>query len=132
MGRHGHVQIRHAEYGEVYFTGCGQCAAADWLEEKGINICTKEDCGVQYADSWEIEIPYKKVPKKMSETGYAPDYGKIQRVIDMLRKHPDSFDKSLSPDCQGEKYSEDLANLLEEGLKAAKKHGYSWIVIDWY
>ena len=50
----------------------------------------------------------------------------------MLRKHPGSLDNHLSPDCRGKKYGEDLANLLEEGLKSAKEHRYSWINIDWY
>lgn len=133
MGRRGHVQVRQAEYGDVCFTDWGQSAAANWLEENGINICTQEDCGTEYADHWEIEIPDRRVPKKKkSDIGYAPDYDHIQKVIDRLREHPDALDEYLEESCRGQEFGESLADLLDEGLKAAKKHKYSWIVIDWY
>lgn len=131
MGRRGYVQVKHAEYGDTCFSDWAQSAAAEWLEENGINICTPEDCVSNDADHWEIEIPCK-LAEENRRIGYVTDYDHIQKVIDRLREHPDALDEYLDEDCRDREFGYDLACLLDEGLKSAKKNGYSWINIDWF
>lgn len=107
----------------VCLSDWGQSAAASYLEELGLNICTESpmiDSG--NADKWEIELPWTGKGKRAHI-----DWRKMEKIVRDLRKKP-----SLVTADDGAEYGEDLAALLEEGLKAAKKHNYSWIIVDFW
>lgn len=124
MGRRGYVQKRQAEHEmSVCLSDRGQSDAASYLEELGLNICTESsmiDSG--NADKWEIELPWTGKGKRAHI-----DWRKMEKIVRDLRKEP-----SLVTSDDGAEYGEDLAALLEEGLKAAKKHNYSWIIVDFW
>lgn len=124
MGRRGYVQKRQAEHEmSVCLSDRGQSDAASYLEELGLNICTESsmiDSG--NADKWEIELPWTGKGKRAHI-----DWRKMEKIVRDLRKEP-----SLVTADDGTEYGEDLAALLEEGLKAAKKHNYSWIIVDFW
>ena len=124
MGRRGYVQKRQAEHEmSVCLSDRGQSDAASYLEELGLNICTESsmiDSG--NADKWEIELPWTGKGKRAHI-----DWRKMEKIVRDLRKEP-----SLVTADDGAEYGEDLAALLEEGLKAAKKHNYSWIIVDFW
>ena len=124
MGRRGYVQKRQAEHEmSVCLSDRGQSDAASYLEELGLNICTESsmiDSG--NADKWEIERHWTGKGKRAHI-----DWRKMEKIVRDLRKEP-----SLVTADDGAEYGEDLAALLEEGLKAAKKHNYSWIIVDFW
>lgn len=124
MGRRGYVQKRQAEHEmSVCLSDWGQSAAASYLEELGLNICTESSMiGSEDADKWEIELPWTGKGKRAHV-----DWRKMEKIVRDLRKKP-----SLVCGDDGTEYGEDLAALLEEGLKAAKKHNYSWIIVDFW
>ena len=114
MGRRAHCQIRQLEYGDCKLTDWAQSSALEYLQECGINVMSNEDCNLEDADQWEIEI----------------DSAKIRKAIKNLRKDPSlvQTEESESPrDC-----GDDLADVLEEGLQAAKKRKYTSIYLDWF
>ena len=124
MGRRGYVQNRQAEHEmSVCLSDWGQSAAASYLEELGLNICTESpmiDSGD--ADKWEIELPWTGKGKRAHI-----DWRKMEKIIRDLRKKP-----SLVTADDGAEYGEDLAALLEAGVKYAKKRGYRWIIVDFW
>lgn len=120
MGRRAHVQIKQPEYSVCEFTDWAQSSAAAYLDENGINVFTGNNYdSVEYADHWEIEIPWN-----FNGKGYA----EIQIIIDDLRAHPEKIHSGEYGDSCGKEF----ASLLEEGLEAAKKNGYDYIFIDWF
>lgn len=123
MGRRGYVQKRHAEHEmSVCLSDWGQAAAARYLEELGFNIVTGSPMiDSENADRWEIELPWIGKGKRAHV-----DWRKMERIIRDLRKNPSLV---LSEDTD---YGDDLAALLEEGVKAAKKRDYNWIIIDFW
>lgn len=131
MGRRGHVQTRHAEYDEsVRLSDWAQGTAAAYLTKKGINVYTGDSAGMAdpaYSDRWEIEIPVKRVGRG-ENAKYVRDVDRMDRIIAELRRHPD---RMMSEDGK-EPYGEDLAALLEAGMKAAEKHGYDWILVEFW
>ena len=131
MGRRGHVQTRHAEYDEnVCLSDWAQETAAAYLIKKGINVYTGDSAGMAdpaCSDRWEIEIPVKRVGRG-ENVKYVRDVARMDRIIAELRRHPD---RVKSEDGK-EPYGEDLAALLEAGMKAAEKHGYDWILVDFW
>lgn len=131
MGRRGHVQARHAKYDKnVCLSDWAQESAVAYLEEKGIDVCTGDSSGMTdpaYSDHWEIEIPMKKVGRG-ENAKYVRDVARMDRIIAELRRHPD---RVKSEDGK-EPYGEDLAAILEAGMKAAEKHGYDWILVDFW
>ena len=124
MGRRGYVQNRQAEHEmSVCLSDWGQSAAASYLEELGLNICTESpmiDSGD--ADKWEIELPRTGKGKRAHI-----DWRKMEKIVRDLRKKP-----SLVTADDGAEYGEDLAALLEAGVKYAKKRGYRWIIVDFW
>ena len=124
MGRRGYVQNRQAEHEmSVCLSDWGQSAAASYLEELGLNICTESPMiDSDNADKWEIELPWTGKGKRAHI-----DWRKMEKIVRDLRKKP-----SLVTADDGAEYGEDLAALLEEGLKAAKKHNYSFIIVDFW
>ena len=131
MGRRGHVQTRHAEYDEnVCLSDWAQETAAAYLIKKGVNVYTGDSAGMAdpaCSDRWEIEIPVKRVGRG-ENVKYVRDVARMDRIIAELRRHPD---RVKSEDGK-EPYGEDLAALLEAGMKAAEKHGYDWILVDFW
>lgn len=131
MGRRGYVQIRHAECSQsVCLSDYAQATATAYLEKKGINIYTGDSSGMSYpdcSDRWEIEIPMKRVGRGQN-VKYLLDTDKMNRIIADLKKHPDKVTSEYGDGA----YGADLAALLEEGMIAAEKHGYKWIIVDWW
>ena len=131
MGRRGHVQARHAEYDEsVCLSDWAQESAAAYLTKKGINVYTGDSAGLAdpaCSDRWEIEIPVKRVGRG-ENVEYVRDVARMDRIIAELRRHPD---RVMSEDGK-EPYGEDLAALLEAGMKAAETHDYGWIIVDFW
>ena len=132
MGRRGYVQKRHAEYDQsVCLSDYVQATAVAYLEEKGIDVHTGDSSGMadpDCSDHWEIAIPTKTVGRGRN-VKYVRDVAKMNRIIADLRKHPDRVKSEYG---DGGAYGEDLADLLEAGMKAAEKHGYDWIMIDFW
>lgn len=131
MGRGGYVQKVQATHDmDVCLSGWAQATAVAYLEGKGINVYTGDtscmsdpDC----SDHWEIEIPTKRTGRGKNAKDVI-DVNRMDRIISDLRKHPG---KVKSEDGDGE-YGEDLAAILETGMKAAVKHGYEWIMVDFW
>ena len=134
MGRRGYVQSRQAEHdADVCLSDWAQETAAAYLTEQGINVYTGDSTGMAdpaYSDRWEIEIPLKRVVS--GENGenvkYVRDVARMDSIIAELRRHPD---RVMSEDGK-EPYGEDLAALLEAGMKAAEEHDYEWIIVDFW
>ena len=126
MGRRGYVQKRQAEHEmSVCLSDWGQSAAAEFLENEGLNLCTGDSSGMASSENsarWEIELPWTGKGKRAHI-----DWRKMEKIVRDLRKKP-----SLVTADDGTEYGENLAALLEEGLKAAKKHNYSWIIVDFW
>ena len=126
------MQTRHAEHDEIVcLSDYAQATAAEYLEEKGINVYTGSSSGMEdpaYSDHWEIEIPVKRIGRGRN-VKYVRDVNKMNRIIADLRKHPG---KVKSEDSDGGEYGEDLAALLETGMNVAEKHNYEWILVDFW
>ena len=131
MGRRGYVQKRHAEHDQsVCLSDYAQATAVAYLEEKGIDVCTGDSSGMadpDCSDHWEIAIPMKKVGRGKNAE-YVLNTNKMNRIIADLRKHPGK----VKSECNDRAYGEELADLLEAGMKAAEKHGYEWIIVDFW
>lgn len=131
MGRRGYVQSRRAEHDQsVCLSGYAQATAAAYLTEKGIDVYTGDTSGMtdpDCSDHWEIAIPTKKIGRG-ENAKYGLDTAKMNRIIADLRKHPGKVKSEYGDGA----YGEELANLLEAGMKAAEKHGYEWILVDFW
>ena len=131
MGRRGYVQSRRAEHDQsVCLSGYAQATAAAYLTEKGIDVYTGDTSGMtdpDCSDHWEIAIPTKKIGRG-GNAKYGLDTAKMNRIIADLRKHPGKVKSEYGDGA----YGEELANLLEAGMKAAEKHGYEWILVDFW
>lgn len=126
MGRSGHLQTRHAEHRGPSLTAYCSQHAADFLEERGLEVVSHPgECEAGDADQWEIEIPVKR---RKNDT-YFRDFGSILKIAAELRKNPVLVkdDYGDDRDC-----GDDLADILEEGVRVAKLHKYNWIIIDWW
>ena len=131
MGRRGYVQSRQAEHdADVCLSDWAQESAASKQTKKGINVYTGDSAGLAdpaCSDRWEIEIPVKRVGRG-ENVEYVRDVDRMDHIIAELRRHPD---RVMSEDGK-EPYGEDLAALLEAGMKAAETHDYEWIVVDFW
>ena len=131
MGRRGYVQKRHAEHDQsVGLSDYAQATAVAYLEEKGIDVCTGDSSGMadpDCSDHLEIAIPTKKVGRGKNEK-YVLNTDKMNRIIADLRKHPGKVKSEYGDGA----YGEELADLLEAGMKAAEKHDYNWILVDFW
>ena len=131
MGRRGYVQSRRAEHDQsVCLSDYAQATAVAYLEEKGIGVYTGDSSGTadpDFSDHWEIAIPMKKIGRGRN-VEYIRDVDKMNRIIADLRKHPGKVKSEYG---NGD-YGEELAALLEAGMKAAEKHGYNWILVDFW
>ena len=126
MGRRGYVQKRQAEHDTaICLSDRCQSAAAEFLENEGLNVCTGDSSGMAdsgSSDHWEIELPWTGEGRRANI-----DWTKMERIVRKLRKNP-----ALVSGDNGTEYGEDLAALLEAGVKYAKKHNYSWIIVDFW
>ncbi|MCF0230944.1 MAG: hypothetical protein HUJ63_01430 [Enterococcus sp.] len=125
MGRGARAQTRQAEHGCGYLSDWGQAAAARFLREEGVEISVADDlCDAENADKWEIQLD-----ARYDEAAGGPtiDYGRMEALIGRLRTTP-----GLVVCEDGVDRGEALADVLEDGVEASKKHGYDWIVIDWW
>lgn len=128
MGRRGYVQKMQARHDmDVCLSDWAQATAVAYLEGKGINVYTGDSSGMSdpdYSDHWEIEIPLKRTRGGK----YVRDTARMDRIVADLRRHPEKVKGETG---EGE-YGEDLAALLEAGMKAAEKHDYEWIMVDFW
>lgn len=126
MGRAGHLQTRHAEHKYHSLTAYCSQNAADFLEERGLEVVSHpEECEARDADQWEIEIPVKR----RKNGTYFRDFGSILKIAAELRKNPALVKDDYG---DGNDCGEDLADILEEGVRVARLHRYEWIIIDWW
>lgn len=127
MGRRGYVQTRPAEYGAC-ITDWAQNSLYRYLTRRGLEVNSTDDlCNTEDADHWEIPIPEKGVGRgKKRKRVY--NYDKILKVAADLRKNP----KAVKADDDEGEYGDLAASMLEEGIKAAKKHKLGTITIDWW
>lgn len=118
MGRNGRARVREPEYGIAAVRGDLQYDICNFLTRKGIEVYTNEDCNVEDASYWELQLPQKK--------DMSPDYAKMQKVVDCLRKRPSAIlDSGKRP------AGNDVANMLQEGLDAARRDNAPEIVVEW-
>lgn len=127
MGIRGHVVTRPAEYGSCV-TAWAQESFYNFLTEKaGLEVSTDNDFCPEGADRWGIEIPRKLVGRGKGRKLVA-DYEAILRIAKRLREHP-----NLIKDDDGEYgLGDQCAQLLEEGVQAAKDYEMTAITIDWW
>lgn len=125
MGIRGYVQKTHAVHGfDHCVSGYAQASAAGFLARRGITIACGECEDPAVADTWEIEFDQRKRNGKWEASPH-----RIESAVRYLRKHPDCV---VGDDGTEGGYGESLADLLEDGLEAAKTHGYNNIIIDWW
>lgn len=128
MGRRGYVQQVRAQHDKtVCLSDWAQATAVAYLEGKGINVYTGDSSGMsspEYSDHWEIEIPMLRT----RGGGYVRDVARMDHIIADLRRHPEKVKGETG---EGE-YGDDLAALLEAGMKAAEAHDYDWIMVDFW
>ena len=129
MGRRGYVMIRQPEYGTC-ITDWAQNAFYDYLTRHGLEVSSGNDSeftNTEDANHWEIEIPYDRRRKPDKDGRLLHNYVKIRRLIADLREHPGRI-----VDYDGSPHGEAAADVLEQGLHAAMRHKYDYIMIDWY
>lgn len=117
MGIKAHVQTKHPAYGKSEMSMWHQGAIWEYLvEREGVNIDSKTgDC---FDDHWFID---------------ASDAAKIEGVIRNLRENPDAFLVYVDgEDGTNRHVAESLAELLREGMEAARANGYDTIDVDWF
>lgn len=129
MSRRGHVQTRQAECKGSEISYWAAESASSFLFDRGINVVMHpgEMCNDGDNDQWEIEIPVLRKKEKNKER-YWKDYAKLMRIAEELRANPGLV---TGEDGKGE-YGNELADILEDGIAAAKEHDYGWIVVDWW
>jgi len=122
MGRRGSVMVREPEYGACEITDWVQSALYDYLCKKRLEVNSpNEECNTEDANHWEIHIDgsYDKKGR------FNPDCAKLEKAIADLRGHPGRIKDGKTP------MGEHIANMLEEGVTAVRKHGYFCLQIDW-
>ena len=118
MAIRAHVQTVQPEYGNYRLSSWVKTAVYCFLGEiKSLDVRTEGEGFL--GDHWDIEFQ---------------NLDAIESVAKQLHEHPDALDKYLDsePDMIGKNFGENLARLLDEGIAAAKKNGYTTIAIDWF
>lgn len=127
MGRRGYVQRRHAEHDtSVCLSDWAQAQAVRYLEDNGINVYTGDSSGMTdpgTSDHWEIEIPMRKTRGGK----FVRDFRKLEGIILDLRKNPHKVTDDMN-----EQHAEELADILETGMRVAESRGYEWIMVDFW
>lgn len=128
MGRRGYVMTRQPEYGTC-ISDWAQTAFYDYLTRHGLEVSSAGDefVNTEDADHWEIAIPYDGRRKPDKDGNRPHNYDKIRRLIADLREHPDR----VAGD-DGSPHGEAAADVLEQGLDAALKYKYDYIMVDWW
>ena len=75
----------------------------------------------------DSEIPIRR-KKVKGRDRYWKDFAKISKIARELRANPGLV---TGDDGKGE-YGDQLAGILEDGIEAAKKYDYGWIIVDWW
>lgn len=120
MGRCGRAQVLMPEYGDCAISDHAQGAVYAYLLGRGLEVVAVDEyCNAEDADRWEIPIPY-------DSSGHN-NYSVLEATIRHCRSNPDAV-KTFD----GYPVGEYLADMLEEGVNAAKKHGYRCIAVDWF
>lgn len=122
MGRSGSVMVREPAYGKFSVTDWVQHKVYGYLCRRGIEVCAPNDvCNTEDADHWEIQIGGSFKGKK-----FIPDCTKLEKAIADLKAHPGRIKDGKT------QMGEQVACMLEEGVKAVKRHGYTCVQIDWF
>ena len=129
MGRRGYVQTRQAEHNGSDFSYSAAESASSFLFEHGIDVVMHPGGMGNDGDNdqWEIEIPIRR-KKVKGRDRYWKDFAKISKIAHELRANPGLV---IGDDGKGE-YGDQLAGILEDGIEAAKKYDYGWIIVDWW
>lgn len=127
MGRRGYVQTRHPEYGDCV-TDWAQRAFYNYLEKRTrLVVDTDNEFAPEGADHWDIRIPERFVGRG-SGRKLVVEYDYVLEVAKRLREKP-----GLIRDEDGEgPYGDQCADVLEQGVKAAKRQRIRTITIDWF
>lgn len=126
MGRRGYVITQPAKYGDSCVSDWAQTSFYNFLMDKTkLDVNTDNEWAPQDADHWTISIP-DKVVKCGKGKRIVADYDHILKVAKRLKARP-----GLVKDRDGESYGDQCAWMLEEGIKAARKHKLFYIAIDW-
>lgn len=126
MGRSGHVQIKPPEYGSS-ISDWVQGELCDYLNDNGLYVIDPEGGDAAYSNRWEIAIPEReRESRKHGESRYYYDYDLVSRLAQYLREHPDEVSHDGTP------YGEEAADMLDEGLSAARENGSGFIIVEWW
>lgn len=127
MGRRGYVITQPAKYGDSCVSDWAQTSFYNFLMDKTkLDVNADNELAPQDADHWSITIPPGKTVKCRQGKRIVADYDYVLKVAKRLKARP-----GLVKDSDGESCGDQCAWLLEEGVKAARKHKLFHIVIDW-
>lgn len=123
MGRAGHVQTCPPEYGG---------SISDWAKESfykcltnaGISVVSADNdyTSVEDSNHWEIIIP-----EALKDGKWEYDYDAVSKVASRLREVPE-----LVRGYYSRAVGDIAAEMLDEGVAAAKQRKCGFIVIDWW
>jgi len=127
MGRRGYVMTRQPEYGSC-ISDWAQTSLYEFLTRRGLEVTAPgTDCvNVEDADHWEITIPEKPKGRGKKRKWFI-DYARILKVAAQLRRRP-----GYVKDIEGGAHGEHCAEVLKQGVAAARKQKLATITIDWW
>ena len=127
MGRAGHVQTRPPEYGSC-ISDWAQESFYYYLSNAGISVVSADSdvFNIEDSDHWEILIPEACKAGK-----WEYDYDAILKIASRLRESPELVKEGWG-DAPIAEVGDIAAELLEEGVAAAKKQKCGFIAIDWW
>lgn len=125
MGRAGHVQTRPPEYGSS-ISDWAQESFYNCLSDAGISVVSADDdwASVENSNHWEILIP-----EALKDGKWEYDYDAISKVASKLREVPELVKAGWG---DGAAVGDIAAEMLDEGVAAAKQQKCGFIVIDWW
>jgi len=128
MGRRGYVMTRQPEYGSCV-SDWAQSSLCEFLTGRGLEVTasgTSDFVNVEDADHWEIQIPERQKGRGRKRKWFV-DYARVLEVAAQLRRRP-----GYVKDIDGGVHGEQCAELLKQGVAAARKQKIATITIDWW
>lgn len=127
MGRRGYVMTQQPEYGTCV-SDWAQSSLCEFLTSRGLEVTAPgTDCvNVEDADHWEIQIPERQKGRGKKRKWFI-DYARVLEIAAQLRRRP-----GYVKDTDGGVHGEHCAELLRQGVTAAKRQKLSTITIDWW
>lgn len=127
MGRRGYVMTQQPEYGSCV-SDWAQTSFYEFLTRKNLEVSAPgTDCvNVEDADHWEIRIPERQKGRGKKRKWFV-DYARVLEIAAQLRRRP-----GYVKDTDGGVHGEHCAELLRQGVVAARKQKIATITIDWW